>query len=234
MRSPTLGSRPGIHCWRNSTAKERARPASSTLRQRMPSIATAAPNGMKSSRFWITSATASSPEVSEKLQPAAIASPVGRRVAMQMAVTESARSTEQYALLGVSDTCRSLSPPVIAISAQGQLDHAVGRIVAHLAVGADQEEVVELAAAGADDELADAARRVEGAGGRLRSEALIGMIVPVDHDVGVGIVQGLPQRLRCRGAAVLPGGEARVVPVGEGAASAAVQDEVVPQPAVLR
>src|SRR5206468_12975752 len=74
-------------------------------------------------------------------------------------------------------------------------------------------------AAGAGDDLADAARRVERAGGGLGREALVVVLVVRDDDIGAGIVQRLPQRLGGRGAAVLAArAEARVVPVGESAA----------------
>jgi len=110
----------------------------------------------------------------------------------------------------------------------------VSRVVADFTVGDGGTERVEVRASCADDELADAARRVEDAGGGLRGEALVLMLVPGDDHLGAGMVERLPQRLRCRPAAVCGArAEARVVPVGEGAARL-VQGEIVPQPAVLR
>ena len=56
-------------------------------------------------------------------------------------------------------------------------------------------EVAQGRAAGADDELADAAVAILPAAGVLRREALVVVVVAVDDDVGAGRVEGLPERV---------------------------------------
>ena len=65
----------------------------------------------------------------------------------------------------------------------------------------------------------------------LGCEALVVVVVAGQHDVRARVVQGLPERCS-RVAAVVPGAEARVVPVGE-RAGRWVGGEVRAQPALL-
>ena len=91
----------------------------------------------------------------------------------------------------------------------------------------------EEGAARADHELADAARVVELARRVLRREALVVVGVAAEHDVGVGVVEVLEDRLHERRVAVVAGVEARVVPERE-RARGRVRGEVGPQPRLLR
>ncbi len=75
--------------------------------------------------------------------------------------------------------------------------------------------VRRLLPARADDELANPAREVESAARGLRGEALVVVVVPDEHEVGVRVVERLPERGVRRVASVLAGGEPRVVPVRE-------------------
>jgi hypothetical protein len=95
MMSPTLGSRLGSHCWMNSTVNERPAPIAMARSGRTPFQASAMPNGMKRSRFWMTSATAASPLPRAKLQPRGNAEPPERSVATRMASVEQARNARR-------------------------------------------------------------------------------------------------------------------------------------------
>src|SRR5438034_11340517 len=73
--------------------------------------------------------------------------------------------------------------PAVAVAVQREREDSERRAVATLAVGARDQRGVVAAAAGPDDELADPAARV-GAGGRgLGGEALVVVVVAVEHDV---------------------------------------------------
>ena len=61
--SPRLGSRPGIHCCRNSTVKESTAPAAMTRMGFTPARVSATPSGMKRMRLAISSARAALPKV---------------------------------------------------------------------------------------------------------------------------------------------------------------------------
>ena len=61
--SPRLGSRPGIHCCRNSTVKESSAPAAMTRMGFTPARVSATPSGMNRMRLAISSARAASPVV---------------------------------------------------------------------------------------------------------------------------------------------------------------------------
>ena len=68
----------------------------------------------------------------------------------------------------------------------------------------------------ADDEFANAASGVGGAVGRLRGEALVVVVMTVDNHVGVGVIEGLPERLHRQVIAVSAAGtEKGLVPVGK-------------------
>src|SRR5216117_2726704 len=125
--------------------------------------------------------------------------------------------------------------PGVGTGRQRELQHAERRAVEQLAVRQRCPLVVVMAlAARADHELPNPSSRIRRARGRLRCEALVVVLVPVEHDVGPGVVQRLPQRLRRRQAAVLrPRAEPRMVPVGDGALLGAGR-EVLAQPRFLR
>src|SRR5206468_9284230 len=90
MMSPVLGSRPGIHCWANSTEKDRAAPMSTVQRGRTPARVRQAPRGMKRSRFCRSSAKAESPELRSKDQPGGRVLPDAYSVATRMQAVEAA------------------------------------------------------------------------------------------------------------------------------------------------
>src|SRR5437660_6438426 len=91
--------------------------------------------------------------------------------------------------------------------------HTVAR-AAHLAVGRRRTWGDAVDAARSHDDLADAVRRVGGAVGRLGREALVVARVTVEHQVGAGRVQGVPQRQHRRARSPAPRVESRVMPVG--------------------
>src|SRR6187431_3053150 len=110
----------------------------------------------------------------------------------------------------------------------------MGRPVADLAVGNRRSKRIVVLPTRAGDELPDAAA----GGGRstwiLRSEALIYVIVPVQHDVRALVVKLLEERANGVDAGpVFTRGEKRMVPVRERAARAAGR-QVVRKPATLR
>src|SRR4029453_11503034 len=88
--------------------------------------------------------------------------------------------------------------PVVPIAPERQLQHSPTSVVADLAVGKRSGKVRELRPTGADDELAHATSRIHDAVRALRSEALITVIVRIDHHVGAGLVQRAPYHLHVR------------------------------------
>ena len=86
--------------------------------------------------------------------------------------------------------------------------------------------------AGSHDELTHAARRIGPAGRILWCESLVVVIVTVEDHVRAGRVQVSPERVVRRLVAVLPGREARMMPVRERACRR-VGGEVGSQPALL-
>src|SRR5204863_5702366 len=84
--------------------------------------------------------------------------------------------------------------PRVARRVEYELQHAVGRTVPHLAVRARNPRILQIQAAGADDELADA-ERIGDSGRRLRGEPFVDGRVRVHDDVGVVRVKRVPQRL---------------------------------------
>jgi hypothetical protein len=61
--SPTLGSRPGIHCCRNSTVNDSRAPPATTRNGRTPLLVRQIPSGMNRMMFWSSSARAAVPAV---------------------------------------------------------------------------------------------------------------------------------------------------------------------------
>src|SRR5215208_7069292 len=92
-----------------------------------------------------------------------------------------------------------LEDPVVARLVQRQPEDAVGRLVPDLAVRSDGRERRVVRPARADDELADAPGRVERAVRALRRESLVNVVVTGEDEVGVVVVEDLPQRARVRG-----------------------------------
>src|SRR5688500_19456142 len=83
--------------------------------------------------------------------------------------------------------------PVVGALAEGELEHARRGPTAALAVRLDRPERIVIGADGTDRELTDAASRVGDARWRLGSEALVDVLVPVEHHVGVVFVQRVPE-----------------------------------------
>src|SRR5215213_4097504 len=100
--------------------------------------------------------------------------------------------------------------PAVAVRLELEAEDAVVLRVAPLAVGGGAAELLQPGAAGADDELAEAAGAVHVAGRRLRGEALVRVVVAGEHQLGAGGVEGVPEGARLR-RAVRARGEERVV-----------------------
>src|SRR5206468_4108750 len=84
------------------------------------------------------------------------------------------------------------------------------------------------------DELPHAPRRVGDAGGRLRRETLVTVLVTVDHNVCAGLIQGVPQRPDAGIVAVLRARrKARMVPDGDCASPVVARSEIGAQPLLL-
>src|SRR5439155_2116433 len=66
-------------------------------------------------------------------------------------------------------------------------------------------------------ELPDSSDWIRRAARRLRREPLVVVVVTHHYDIGVVVVERLPQRLRLGRAPVTPGAEARMVPIGQDA-----------------
>ena len=74
-------------------------------------------------------------------------------------------------------------------------------------------ELVERSAAGADDEFANAAGRVEPPVGILRREAFVGVVVAADDEIDVELVERAPHVPHVGIVAVAAGAEERPVPI---------------------
>jgi hypothetical protein len=120
--------------------------------------------------------------------------------------------------------------------AEGELHQPVVVVVAVAGAGPGwRGEGVQAVAAGTGHDLADAGAIIgEPTEWVQRAKALIDMVVAIEHQVGVGGVQGVPEVLGLW-SVPMPGlvGEAGVMPVGQGTRSG-VGLEVGLQPADLR
>ena len=109
---------------------------------------------------------------------------------------------------------------------QGQLQDTEGVAVANLAVRLGRREAVVASAARACHELADSVRvglslRV------LEREALVVVVVAVQHHVGLGRIQVLPEGVEARVVAVdAARSEARLVPIREDALGGSVRGQI--------
>src|SRR4051794_8327041 len=82
--------------------------------------------------------------------------------------------------------------PVVAPRLQRQFQDTVRGVAAYLAVRCHPLELVDAAAAGADDELADPALRIHFPFVILRRKSLVIVIVAAEDDIGAGLVQQVP------------------------------------------
>ena len=122
--------------------------------------------------------------------------------------------------------------PVVPARRQGQLEDAERLVVARLGVGDGRSQGVEIGPAGARNDFADPEGGIGHAGGRLRREALVVVVMPIEDQLCSGLVQRLPQR---PGRSVDRDGaraEQGMVPVGEGALRR-VGCEICAQPLLL-
>src|SRR5215208_6236660 len=123
--------------------------------------------------------------------------------------------------------------PLVARGVQGQLQDAIAVAVADLAVGPGRAEAVVARAAGADDELPDASTRIGLSRRVLRRKPLVVVLVAREHDIGVEVVQRLPDRPHRVGPAMAgSGAEERVMPVGQ-RARGWLRRQVLAQPLLL-
>ena len=107
--------------------------------------------------------------------------------------------------------------PAVFAGRESQLQHTVGFVIADLTVGLRVAERSVAAAAGADDDFANAVLGVGIAFGILRGEAFVGMLVPGEDQVSVGFVEILPECAQFRMLGVFgqeAAAEERMVAVG--------------------
>src|SRR2546422_413227 len=89
--------------------------------------------------------------------------------------------------------------PTVAVGGKREFQDTRRAAVVHLAVRRRAAaEVVDPDAAGTDGELPDAQLGIGRAARSLRSEALVDLVVRVDHDLRPGGVEIVPQRLQDR------------------------------------
>src|SRR5205085_2123664 len=113
-----------------------------------------------------------------------------------------------------------------------QSEHAPDTALTELAVRGLGVEWPELRPPGPDDDLAEATGPLLDPGRRLGREALVVVIVAVDHELRLRVVELGPERPDGRVAAMLAGAEPWVVPDRERAPGGA-RGEVALQPAAL-
>jgi hypothetical protein len=124
--------------------------------------------------------------------------------------------------------------PGVSLWVEGELQHAVGVVVVEFAVSDGILDLVVALATRAHHELADTAFGVRPPARVLRCETLVVVLVAGEDYVSPCLVEGLPERPYLGGAAVyLPGTEARVVHVGQGAGFVLVGCEVGLEPSDL-
>src|SRR5258708_40061541 len=123
--------------------------------------------------------------------------------------------------------------PVVGVGLERELQDAEGSRIAQFAVGLWRAERTVILAAGANDEFADAARGIGRAIGRLRGKTLVIVIVAGDHDIRVGFVERLEERLNSEVVAVgATGAKERLGPIGKGAGGG-MGGEIGAQPVFL-
>lgn len=106
--------------------------------------------------------------------------------------------------------------PVVAFGMQGKFQNSEGISVAHFAGSQRHRKRAMVFAAGADNELPDAARPIRITVRVLRREAFVVVIMSVKYQSGVGVVEILPKRLHLRIISVFRAGtEKGLVPVSQ-------------------
>src|SRR5260370_21580979 len=123
--------------------------------------------------------------------------------------------------------------PVVPMVVRCDLQHAEGAVAADFARGLRFAKASLIFAAGADDELTDAAGRVGNSVRVLRSETLVVVIVAVQYNVRAGRVKIIPEILHFRAVAVfIAGTETRHMPKRQRAVGPVLL-EVLSQPLFL-
>ena len=106
--------------------------------------------------------------------------------------------------------------PVVAVSVKRELQHSESLGVARFAVGLRCAKRAKALPAGADNKFTNATSRIRGAFRGLGGKALVVVVVAVDHHVGVGLVERIPQGLHGQiGAVGAAGTKQRLVPIGQ-------------------
>ena len=118
------------------------------------------------------------------------------------------------AAAGISEAlpCFGNELPLVRAGLESELEDTEGRGIAYFTVGFHFAEGAMILATRADDEFPDAVLRIGGAVGRLRGEALVIVVVATHNHVGVGIIEGLPERLHRQIIAVRAAGTKRNFP----------------------
>ena len=98
--------------------------------------------------------------------------------------------------------------PRVALRRKRQLDHAISLEVPNFAVGHDKSQEIVTASAGSNDDLANAVPRIRASIRILWSEALVGMFVPGENQIGVRGIQVFPEGPQFRVNGVLFGNTA--------------------------
>ena|SRR5436190_23550392 len=91
--------------------------------------------------------------------------------------------------------------PIVAVGPQIQFENTECSGVAHFTVriampGNVPQETTLVLSAGTNNKLADAMVLIQDSRRRLRSKALIVMVMSCEHNVGAGFVQVTPERCR--------------------------------------
>src|SRR6266852_1100370 len=108
--------------------------------------------------------------------------------------------------------------PIIRLRVEGELQHTEGLVASNLAVRAGLRKRVEVPSPDSDYDLPDSTLRVGFAVRVLEGEALIVVLVTVQHELRAGLVESPPNgpHLRVDGVGFLHArAEQRMVPIGE-------------------
>ncbi len=142
--------------------------------------------------------------------------------------------TDTAARIGEGLPCFGNELPIVPVGLQRKFEDAKRGKVANFAVGFRRAERTVALSAGANDKFTDAAFGIGSTVRRLRSEALVVVIVAVDDDVGIRSVEGIPERFQGQIVAMRAARtEERFVPVGQ-CARHRMRGEIGAQPLFLR
>src|SRR5215217_4637691 len=123
--------------------------------------------------------------------------------------------------------------PVVARLVEGQLQDAEVVVLGDLAVGDQRiQSAGEEGTARADHELPNSSLPIHVPARAERREALVVVAVCHQGDLGVSVVERLPERLHACRTAVVPGAVARMVPIRQRAVGR-MRSKIGPEPALL-